>query len=520
VRNEEEVRASQRLLQQVLETLPVGVVVVDRAGSMLLSNPASSRIWGGVIVSGPERWARSKGFWHGSGKPIGPGEWASERALAKGETSLDELIDIETFDGRHRTMENSAAPIRDAQGAIVGAVAVNQDVTERKRAEEEVARLARQQAAVAQLSLFALKGDGLQRLFEEAAALVTSTLGVEYGVVAEWLPEKEEIAIRATAGPWNEEIFRRHTVRTLPGLMAWFYLRSHLPVVVADLAHETRFAPCEILLEHGVKSGIAVPIAGKQRPFGVLEGNTKQLRTFRDDEVNFVWSMANVLATSVEQRRVAGELEEKRQQLQALSRKLIEAQEAERRAVARELHDDLGQVLTAIKLNLERHERDPAESIALVDGAIDRMRDLAQDLRPPLLDELGLEASLRWYVEREAKRAGLEYALAFSPLAKRPAPAVETTCFRVAQEALTNIIQHAHARSVAIELGGADGALVLAVHDDGRGFDVAAARKRAASQGLLGMQERVALVGGELRIESGPEGTTVRARLPFDGSAR
>jgi PAS domain S-box-containing protein len=213
-------------------------------------------------------------------------------------------------------------------------------------------------------------------------------------------------------------------------------------------------------------------------------------------------------------------LEQKREQLQALSRKLIEAQEAERRAVARELHDDFGQVLTAIKLNLERRERDPAESIALVDGAIDRMRDLAQDLRPPLLDELGLEASLRWYVDREARRAGLEFDLAFSLAANRPAPAVETTCFRVAQEALTNVIRHARARRVAIELdGGAEGALVLAVRDDGKGFDVAAARKSATSQGLLGMQERVALVGGEFRIESGPDGTTVRARLPLDGCA-
>jgi PAS domain S-box-containing protein len=214
-------------------------------------------------------------------------------------------------------------------------------------------------------------------------------------------------------------------------------------------------------------------------------------------------------------------LEQKREQLQALSHKLIEAQEAERRAIARELHDDFGQVLTAIKLNLERRAGDPAESIALVDGAIARMSDLAQDLRPPLLDELGLEASLRWYVEREARRAGLEFAFALSPLANRPAPAVETTCFRVAQEALTNIVRHARAHRVAIELGGGtDSTLVLAVQDDGRGFDVAAARKRATSQGLLGMQERVSLVGGEFRIESGPVGTIVRARLPLDGCAR
>ena len=206
-------------------------------------------------------------------------------------------------------------------------------------------------------------------------------------------------------------------------------------------------------------------------------------------------------------------------QREALSRKLIEAQEAERRAVARELHDDFGQVLTALKLNLQRRDRDDAETIALVDGAIARMRELAHDLRPPLLDEFGLEASLRWYVEREAKRAGLDFRLALAPLARRPPIAVETTCFRIAQEALTNVVRHAQARLVEVELSEANGTLLLTVRDDGQGFDVAAARRRAAqggSQGLLSMQERATLADGDLDIDSTPSrGTAIRARLPL-----
>jgi signal transduction histidine kinase len=224
-------------------------------------------------------------------------------------------------------------------------------------------------------------------------------------------------------------------------------------------------------------------------------------------------------ADITERKNAEQELARRTQQLEALSRKLIEAQEAERRAVARELHDDFGQVLTALKLNLQRRERDDSESIALVDGAIARMRDLAQDLRPPLLDEQGLDASLRWYVEREAGRAGLAFRLRLTHLEQRPPAAVETTCFRVAQEALTNVIRHAQARVVEVELGRAAGMLQLVVRDDGRGFDVPAARLRAAhggSQGLLSMQERVALAGGDLEIDSAPgRGTTVRARLPL-----
>ena len=222
----------------------------------------------------------------------------------------------------------------------------------------------------------------------------------------------------------------------------------------------------------------------------------------------------------ITERKYAQEERERRaQQLEALSRKLIEVQESERRAIARELHDDFGQVLTAIKINLRRTSPDDTESAALVDGAIGRMRDLAQNLRPPLLDELGLEDSLRWYVEREAKRAGLDSCLAFGPLEARPTAAIETTLFRVAQEALTNATRHAEAAIVTVELRKVGDDLHLVVSDDGRGFDVAAARKRAmegGSLGLLSMQERVALAGGDLNIDSTPGGgTRIRVRLPF-----
>src|SRR5260221_205380 len=375
VQTEEEVRANQRLLRQVVDTLPVGVAVMDRAGNVVLVNPASSRIWGGdVIVLGPERWAKSKGWWHDSGRPIGPGEWASERALSRGETSIDELIDIENYGGERRIIENSAAPIRDGQNAIAGAVVVNQDVTEGRHADEELARRARQQAAVAQLSLSALKGDELQPLFDEAAALLATTLQLDRTMVLEALPDRSELVFRATAGSWTPD-GTPVTVRTAPGFMNWFSLRAEAPVVVEDLAAETRFVPCEILCGQGVVSGINVPIPGKERPFGVLGAHSTRPRLFTEDEVNFVWSMAHVLATSIDQKRAAGELREKREQLRSLSGKLLEAQEAERRAVARELHDDFGQVLTALRLNLMRKERDDAESISLGDGASARMRE-------------------------------------------------------------------------------------------------------------------------------------------------
>jgi PAS domain S-box-containing protein len=220
-----------------------------------------------------------------------------------------------------------------------------------------------------------------------------------------------------------------------------------------------------------------------------------------------------------------------RRKLQALSRRLIEVQEEERRGLARELHDELGQVLTAVSLNIEAARPTAgegaqdrlAESMRAIDRAIEQVRSLSLDLRPAMLDIMGLESALRWYVDRRVKPAGLDVDLVSSLSGRRERPELEITCFRVVQEALTNVIRHAQARRVQVEVSAADDALQVTVRDDGRGFDVGAARQGAVQGetfGLLGIQERVQLLGGDIAIESAAgQGTVVRVRLPLGGPA-
>jgi signal transduction histidine kinase len=211
--------------------------------------------------------------------------------------------------------------------------------------------------------------------------------------------------------------------------------------------------------------------------------------------------------------------------LQRLSRRLLEAQENERRAIARELHDELGQALQALKINLQTAQRFPkesaqrlADSIGIVDHTLQQVRNLSLDLRPSLLDDLGLVAALEWYVERQQQRTGIASHFTAAPPDLHAEPMVETACFRVAQEALTNVIRHAQAQNVWVELRQQGTELHLVVRDDGAGFDVRAARVRAAqggSFGLLGMQERVELAGGRLDITATPgRGTEIYIRFP------
>ncbi|MBT9507522.1 response regulator [Rhodoferax sp.] len=251
-------------------------------------------------------------------------------------------------------------------------------------------------------------------------------------------------------------------------------------------------------------------------PFGYV------LKPFTERELRTVLEMA------LYKHKAEAALRVSTRQLQALSQRVLEVQETERRRVAIELHDELGQSLTAIKINLQAQERfkkqqSPtelnAENIRIVDDALQQVRRLALALRPSMLDDLGLSPALQWIAEQTASRSGLSVQLHTPPARARLAPDIETACFRIVQEALTNITRHARARQVAIELQQDGDMLDLCVKDDGCGFDLAAMRERAMSGGsigVLGMQERAMLIGGQLEIESTPgQGSAVRLRCPW-----
>jgi signal transduction histidine kinase/FixJ family two-component response regulator len=267
---------------------------------------------------------------------------------------------------------------------------------------------------------------------------------------------------------------------------------------------------------------LGVPVSSPANRYGFLlfAGKVEGTQFSTQDE-----GLASILAA---QLAVGYENALRRERLRTVSRQLLRAQEEERRHIARELHDEIGQSLTAAKISLQRAmdqaDKDAAsgflqDSLVLIEGLLQQVRNLSLDLRPSVLDDLGLAAALRWYIDRLSQRTGIAGRLAAQPANLRLAPETETTCFRVAQEALTNVVRHARAQHVQVSLVQEDDALKLVVRDDGVGFDVAEARSRAVgggSLGLLGMQERLELIGGRVVIEAGPDrGTEVQAWLPL-----
>jgi signal transduction histidine kinase len=227
------------------------------------------------------------------------------------------------------------------------------------------------------------------------------------------------------------------------------------------------------------------------------------------------------------QKQMETELHMTTERLQSLSKQLLVILENERRHIARELHDDIGQELTLLRNNLQNmhavkdqmSENNIEENIVIVDRLLQRTHDLSFELRPAILDDLGLLPALRWYANRLAQSAKFNIRFIADPLDHAVPTEIETACFRVAQETLTNVVRHSNARLVTVDLKWEEERLKLAIRDNGIGFDVKSAQERTAwgeSFGLLGMQERVILAGGTIEIESVPaKGTVVRVCFPL-----
>ena len=236
-----------------------------------------------------------------------------------------------------------------------------------------------------------------------------------------------------------------------------------------------------------------------------------------------------VRAIGQENERILGDLIAGERRFRKLAKAVWQVQEDERRRLARELHDGIGQTLAALKNQLERLARksegasaaaELRDAVDLAAGALDDTRELSRLLRPPVLDDLGLPAALSWLGRTVGHRFGLEVDVDAEEVAERPHTELETVLFRIAQEALTNAARHAEASRVTIRLRRTEGGLDLSVVDDGDGFDLGTLARAddRTGVGLRGMRDRVELFGGRLEIRSRPGGgTTVRAHLPLTG---
>ena len=354
---QEKLRRNEKLLRTTMDLLPVGVWVTDKEGQIIQANPAGLQIWAGAKYVGIEKFGEYKAWRAGSGERIEPEEWAVARAIRKGESSIDEELEIECFDGTHKIILNSAVPIRSDQEEITGVVVVNQDITDRKRKEQ---------------------------LLEDSGA-----------------------------------------------------------------------------------------------------------------------------------------------RLRQLSSKLLTMQEDERKRIAREIHDGIGQSLSAVKFRLESALQQKSrgktkalgELLPLLRGCIDESRRIQMDLRPALIDDLGILPTLNWFCrEFEKTYTDIRVEKHLTIQEEEVPDLTKIVIFRMLQEAMNNIAKHSKATQVDLSLRKVDDSIEMVIEDNGAGFDLRDVHSRNTLErgmGLESMRERAELSGGALTIDSFEgKGTTIRVTWP------
>lgn len=479
------------ILRSVLDNIADGVCVADPEGRLYLVNPTAQTLLGPApLGTRIGDWANDcQIFLPDAQDPIAESELPLLRALHGEETTQLEVLLRRTDTPEERWISITTRPLAQGAGGVHGAVAVFSDVTERRRAETErqhmLAQLTQREheyrTLAENLPDFVVRYDRrLQRIYANPALQRERRLTMEG-----WTPDHDEsITDWPYQPPWSE------------------YTRRMRQVFETGVPDEF------IVTRPDLQAGGTVSFAVRM----VAERG-------RDGEALSVLAIArDVSAMQTMQDR----LQASRDLLRELAARAEAAREDERRRIARELHDDLGQLLTSLRMRLATQQlrtRD-ADAVAtwetltlLVDRTIAVTRDVVVQLRPAALDS-GLVAALEWLIDDFRRHTGIRCRLNAPEQDVEMADEQATVMFRIVQESLTNVARHAHASRVDISIDAGEDDVVLTVRDNGRGFDTSRAPHK--SFGLAGMRERGYMLRGEVTIDSAPgRGTTVRLHMPL-----
>jgi PAS domain S-box-containing protein len=335
----------------------------------------------------------------------------------------------------------------------------------------------------------------------------------------------DDVIIRALRGyePHAEQWLgqRLEQDRLPPGLRD--VLIAGQPQVVADL-HTLPDRAAWPASDHSA-SWLGVPLVAGGNVIGLYSIEKTAPAYFGRHHTDLALALAGHAAIAIQNARLFEQVSMGRERLQILSQRLVEVQEAERRFLARELHDEIGQVLTSLRLSLhaigelpdEGARKRLADARSQIQDLLGRVRQLSLDLRPAILDNLGLVPALRWQIDRFVAQTQVQIDFRHTEkVERRFATQVETAAFRIVQEALTNIARHAGVSRGEVVVWATEETLTLEIEDQGQGFDPEAVLSIGQSSGLTGMRERASLLGGVFTINSARgSGTTVRAELPL-----
>ncbi len=517
IKAEQAQQLSAKRYRDLVELTHDLVWAVDEEGRITYMSPASRRFYG----RDPEEMV---GRLHTDFLPRDEGRRSMaelRNALAAGENISEFEVRALHKDGSEVVLLANAVVLRDAAGNSVGTAGASQNITERRQAEEVRRRQAAQLAALHEIGLEISAESDLSRILEIVTRRAAELLDASFS--STYIRDNDNAASTIFASLQNR--FVGLHMDEGDGLAGQALITGNIQAVDDYSKWPGR---ARVFEGEGFGPAIAAPLKWQHTVIGALSLSRPGGREPFDVETSsLLEQFAAVAAIAIHQATLFDEVQESQRRLQTLSHRLIESQEVERQRLSRELHDQIGQALTAVQISLQILKSSCDEISAsfldvclkIIEDAIQQVHDLSLDLRPSLLDDLGLVAALRWYVDRAASLGELAACFEADELDRRLPPEVETACFRIAQEALTNVLRHSNAATVKVQVTQRDSELRLILQDDGVGFDVRAAMSQTGvntSLGLQGMRERAAALGGIVEIKSQPgAGVEVLATFPF-----
>lgn len=488
---------SEATLRTIIESATDAIFIKDRLGKYLLINSSGAKFLGKTVaeVIGKDD---TELFSVDTAGEIMRGDQEVIKS-----NQIHTYEDVGTAAGVTRTYLSTKTPYLDSQGNVIGVIGISRDITERKRTEDAISA-EKELLAVTLASI----GDGFITVDKEGKIILIN-------------PAAEQII-----GVTQEEVINRplnKVVRLLSETTR--KIRRNVITKILETGKRTEHITASVLItkdgQEKIVSNSAVPIFdAENKVIGVVlvfrditEKRKIEEKLMREQAARAVAKLAEL------------ELEKSNLQLQALAAYVLKAQEEERIRLARELHDELGQALTSIRLGLElavaslpdagsnKTNKLLEDLCSYVETTAKDVQRVARDLRPSVLDDFGLSAALEAYADAYAKRTQIKVDLSLDKLTRPLSKEVETAFYRIVQEALNNAAKHSGAKNISIDLTEQHSQVVLTIIDDGKGCILDTERKN--SFGLLGMSERARIVGAEISLESRPnKGFWVQVTLP------
>ncbi len=525
---EKKMDESRQWLDATLKSIGDGVVATDRDGLIRFINPAAAK-WTRPKLANAVGQTLGDAFSFFDALPPELVNLAASHAEAPNQhTGQGIVVRLNSRDQRIIPVEVKAATIKDSKGAVDGMVLVFRDIQQEQEARFEIQRQAdRAQALLNAASKISGQLEA-EQLLKTICAITNQTLKAAGTVVVLWDAANE--VYRPMANDSEDPSFladhgfqfevQRDVMRAL--------LPQKNPIImIPDIRVIPDLPYKKTLKELKIKAIVIAALFQGDNLLGALLSVFKEGQNIPpQDEIALLRGLADQASSAIENAMLFEQVREGRESQRKLSKSLMNVQETERRHLARELHDHLGQILTGLQFMLEnaKNQASSPQKPALdeiqnsVGDIIAQVREMSLNLRPSMLDDMGLVPTLKWHFERYTSQTGIKVISQMDKFAYRFPSEVETAIYRIIQESLTNVARYAQVKEVFVKLGLHGDTISVDVDDRGIGFDLRTGLEKR-STGLGGMRERANLIGGYLTVNSAPKrGTQILAVLPVKGA--